>query len=203
MDEPTDDLNFDNSISATLTASQALENCFLVFELPKTASHNAEIGAIQIPNLPAGKAQVVHAVVQLPDAVEGKDFRILIFSGTLEVLNSTLAPDATGAVTESAYLAQADQRVRAILVVPGNTPADLAMKGITPKPVVKVKIGTDGLVEEASLASSDQPEAGPVALTAIKQWIFVPPVVNHQFVEKEMLVPVPFLAAPLGGKPNG
>jgi hypothetical protein len=79
------------TLSGTLTASQPLENCFLVFEFQPGKGRPAELGTVELPPLAAGKRRSFHVSLSVGSMPDGKQYRIHIFSDGRECRVATAA----------------------------------------------------------------------------------------------------------------
>ena len=146
-----------------------------------------------MPDLPSGDK--THFAVNLIMKREFTKYKYVlhIFSGHGEYLNSSVAFNESGPKTETTYLtAEADRAPLRILKVPPVYPKGLGEPSVSDAATVRCVIGLDGETHDVTLVDASQPELGPAALAAVRQWYFVPAVAHHHFVETTLELPVSF-----------
>ncbi len=188
--------NIDCSVTLDgfLTASQSLDDCFLILESPATPDHPAQVATVELPRLVAGQKQPLHASMTFGMIPTGENYKIFIFSGRGEcqIAKGPLPLDQN-VQSEAGYLAHMDHApVAVILCVPPKYPPSLLARNAAGHATIRCKVGPEGGVLESTVLNADQPEFGEAADAAVKQWLFRPAVMNHCFVETTVDVPFSF-----------
>jgi TonB family protein len=188
-------LNAEMTLVGYLTASEALDDCYLAFEGLGPDGKTKQIGTVELPHLAAGEKQPMRVLLHLSTIPEAGHYRIHIFSGRLECLTSLMGPNYIYGKTTAGDLARTEARDAApLLGVAPAYPKNLVAQAIAGSARLSCLVGSDGSVREASVVEAAQPEFGQAALIALKQWIFVPAVKDHHYVEETIVVPFNFKA---------
>jgi TonB family protein len=193
--------NINNTLTLTgrLTATQPLDNCFLVFEMTAGPGHPAEMGTVELPNLAANERRSFRATLTLGAKPEADRYRVHIFSGRWEcrISRGDIPPDRY-ADTQAWYLERTAKAVPdPTLIVSPAYPKGLVGGNVSGRATIHCRIGAEGDVLESVVLRADRPEFGEAANAAVRQWLFRPAVVDHRFVEATVDIPV-FFPAPGG-----
>lgn len=120
------------------------------------------------------------------ETVEGAGGALAGFGETLRAM--TVAE----AMTETMGAEELDQRTEPISQVPPTYPPELARAKIGGKVALQVKVGEDGRVADARVASSTRSEFEKPALEAVRKWRFRPPTRNGAPVSSFVVIPIAF-----------
>jgi hypothetical protein len=194
-----DDKNF--SLKGALTSDRTLNNNYLYFVFEADPGNpQPTIVIAQAPDLTAGVTTTLRLnVPQDPTLrLQERNYVVHFFSGIREHVTS-LMPDSAQKVaqtlTDSEVLkATANRGAVPIFRIRPDHPADIP-SNIEGSAMVQARIGTDGLVLQATALSATNPEFGANAVDALKHWVFSPTIRNHEYVESLINQPVMFSKA--------
>lgn len=190
-----DDKNF--SLKGVLTSDRTLRNNYLLFEFEADPGNPATIVIAEAPDLTAGVATTLRLnVPQDPTLrLQERNYNVHFYSGTHEHVTSLMsAADQASAQahTDAEILKNtANRRLKIVLRVAPDWPANIPITQ-EGSATIQARVGTEGIVLQASVAEATSPEFGANALEAVKQCVFAPAIRNHEYVEQVVKIPVLF-----------
>jgi hypothetical protein len=191
---------------AELTPSRSISFCYLAVVVdavptaePRAPRHGAKgllspkIVLRELPDLSAGEMTSIDMIVPIAGAAGGSAPAIHLYSGTDEVLLSTLGATRIAEErrkTEADVLARIADRAPTPIhrVAPVVSPAFEARQ-LPAKACVRCRIGKDGNLVGTTLESCTAGEFGDAAIVAVGEWHFLPAIRDHRFVESEIAIP--------------
>jgi TonB family protein len=185
------------SIKGSVSSDRALQDCFLLIEFAPAPGSGPTPMVVEMPDLPVGEFKSISCRVRQQPGSDFEDrvYKLHFFSGTSEHITSLMTESAQAEAaknTDSEVLKRTESRKLSVLVPirakrPAGLPDDLAGSA-----TIHCRVGTDGQILEASILKATNPEFGQSAFDAVQQWIFVPAIKNHEYVETQVNVPIIF-----------
>jgi TonB family protein len=182
--------------AADFESQYFLDNVFLVLEMhfadKSSGFYVHEIGSL-IPN------QRCHLSVTVPlesNLGNHGHFFLHLFVGGQEVFQSTQSVGTREAAVDLMIArrtpTQGNSSAERLLGPDPIYPEAMFKAGIGGNATVRFRIGIDGAVIDPQIGSESDSEFGQAALYAIKQWRFIPRVVNGKRVEVTTAIPFSF-----------
>jgi TonB family protein len=175
-------------LKGTLVSDRNLQSNFLLFEFEADPGNPSAIVIAEAPDLTSGVRTTLRLKVPQDPTLrlQERNYYVHFFSGIHEHVTS-LMPDADQAVaktrTDAEILANtADRPLKVVLPVAPDWPSDIPTS-VEGNATIRWRVGTDGLVLEASVVKATNPEFGANAVAAVKEWLFAPAIKNHEYVE--------------------
>ena len=191
-------INNDFHFQATFESGYVLEQAFLVLELDM-ARGVKRIFHQEIGDLRPGKPKEVSAVVPLAEELGAGKFQLHIFSGGREVFNSLQPLEyREGMLTQMVMKRIEGVKAAAPQALIGpepQFPAALRQNKVNGEALVAIRISRLGVVTDPEVVRASDPAFGEAALVAVRQWRFLPRVVDGQPVETTVNVPFAFEAS--------
>jgi TonB family protein len=201
------------SLFGTVISETSLKDCYLLLEFEPDPGNPPTIILVELPDLDAGVATPFKFTIPQDPTLhlQERDYKVHFFSGIHEHVSSKMPPAdqvKARALTDSEILAQTENRsLRPLLKIrperPEGIPADVAGSA-----TIRCHVDVNGLVTDATVVKATTPAFGDSALEAVRQWLWVPAIKNHAYVEVTVDVPlnfkaaVPALAAPAAPPPS-
>lgn len=150
----------------------------------------------ELPDLVAGETTSVDVVLPVSRSTARDTRTVMLFSGSAEVMLAALGPEQIQAErrkTKQHVLSTVSQRPPTpfVRVLP-RLPAILRGREINAEALVRCRVDAEGNVAGAVIESTTHLAYGDAALTAARQWKFLPAIESHQFVERSVVVPFQF-----------
>ncbi len=185
--------------NATVESSYPLSDVFLVLDL-QTESNGRIIFLSEVGTLEPNRSRPISVYVPMAEPLGSGQYQLHLFSGGAEVFQSTI-PFWSREQTLNKMVARRIKDVHAappklFVGTPPEYPAALRKSGAKGMAVISVRIGANGDVFDPVVKSATDPAFGEAALTAIRDWRFLPKVKDDLPVETK--ADVPFIFSPPG-----
>jgi TonB family protein len=187
------------NIKATLVADRTLRNCYAVIVFKRDEQSSPPPITVEVQDLEAGKYGYISMRIQQDPGSElqDKNYTVHFFSDAGEHVTSLMPADKQiefNQFTDAEVLKRTESRPLApLLMIQPQRPADLPA-GLAGSAVIHCRVSPMGRILEASIVKATNSEFGQSGLDAVQQWIFMPRIKNHEYVETQVNVPVIFNA---------
>lgn len=195
MSDGGNNINNEFHFNAQFESPYALDDVFLVLELT-LADSGPSFFLYEVGNLRANRQHPVSVVARSGYPLGSGHFQFHLYSAGLEVLHSE-QPFAMREQMLDGLIARRikDRPDGPPTVFFGPTPdypAKLGKSKISGEVKLQVRIRPTGAVIDATIVSATEPAMGEAALTAVRQWRFLPRIKNGKPVETVAVIPIAF-----------
>ena len=188
-------INNEFHFDARFETPYALDDVFLVLELT-LADGGASFFLYEVGDLRPNRQHPVSVVARSGYPLGSGHFKFHLYSGGLEILHS----EQPFAMREQMLDGLIARRIKdrpdgplAVFFGPmPDYPAKLEKSKIPGEVQLRVRIRPTGAVVDATIVSATEPSMGEAALTAVRQWRFLPRIKNGRPVETIAVIPIAF-----------
>lgn len=188
-------INNEFHFDARFETPYALDDVFLVLEMT-LADSGPSFFLYEVGNLRPDRQYPVSVVASSGYPLGSGHFQFHLYSGGLEILHS----EQPFAMREQMLDGLIARRIKdrpdgppAVFFGPApDYPAKLKKSKIPGEAKLQVRIRPTGAVVDATIVSTTEPTMGEAALTAVRQWRFLPRIKNGRPVETIAVIPIAF-----------
>lgn len=188
-------INNEFHFNAQFETPYALDDVYLVLEMT-LADSGSSFFLYEVGNMRANRLYPVSVVANSGYPLGSGHFQFHLYSAGLEVLHS----EQPFAMREQMLDGLIARRIKdrpdgppSVFFGPApDYPAKLQKSKTSGQVKLQVRIRPTGAVVDATLVSATEPAMGEAALTAVRQWRFLPRIKNGQPVETVAVIPIDF-----------